>query len=304
MLTRVLLAVTLTLCPVVMAAAQPTPTPLSADPEIQTMMERLLDVPVLYNMDTPAVHDIFTRGQQFGNRANVFTKVGDSNTTNGDFLQPLGMKGDFCELGPYADLQETINFFSVPPTPDEANSFVRQSVAAKEGLSSAAALDPFWAGEGCEPNEGPLACEYRLIKPGVAVMMLGLMDVRYKHAESFRTNIEKVIQLSIDHGVIPVLTTIIVLPDQERLSFDDSIRINNHMLDMADQYGVPVINLWAAVQSLPDYGIGPDRTHLKARLGEFCSFDGAEQELGGTLRNLLTLQALDELRRNVLASTG
>lgn len=280
--------------------AQPTPTPLSADPEIQAMIDRLRKIPVLYNMDTPNVHDIFRQGQRLGNRADVFTKVGDSNTTNGDFLQPIGMKGDFCELGPYMDLQQTIDFFSVPPDAKAANSFVRQSLAAKEGLSSAAALDPFWAGDDCEANEGPLACEYRLVKPSVAMMMLGLMDVRYKHADSFRANIEKVIQLSMDKGVIPVLTTIIVLPDQERLSFDDSIRINNHMLDMADQYGVPLINLWEAVQTLPDYGIGPDRTHLKHRIGEFCSFDGSEQELGGTLRNLLTLQALDELRQNVL----
>jgi hypothetical protein len=96
------------------------------------------------------------------------------------------------------------------------------------------------------------------------------------------------------------LTTIIVLPDQERLSFDDAMRINNHILDMADQYGIPLINLWEAVQTLPNYGIGPDRTHLKQKIGEFCSFDGPEQAYGGTLRNLLTLQALDELRRNIL----
>lgn len=300
-MTRTMFAAVMLLLFLVSAvAAQPTPTPLSTDPDIQAMIERLRETPILYNMDTPPVHDIFKHGQELGNRANVFTKVGDSNTTNGDFLQPIGMKGNFCDLGPYTDLQQTIDFFSFPPTPEEANSFVRQSVAAKQGLSSAAALDPFWAGDECEAKEGPLACEYRLIKPGAAVMMLGLMDVRYKHAESFRTNIEKVIQLSIDQGVIPVLTTIIVLPDQERLSFDDSIRINNHMLDMADLYGVPVINLWEAVQTLPDYGIGPDRTHLKQKIGKFCSFDGSEQAYGGTLRNLLTLQALDELRRNVL----
>lgn len=301
MMTRLIFLIGLFVTLIGAAAAQPTPTPLSSDPEIMAMIERLASVPVLYNFDTLAVRDTFQLGQRLGNRANVFTKVGDSNTTNGDFLQPMGMKGNFCELGPYAELQATIDFFSVSPIAGEANSFVRQSVAAIEGLSSAAALDPFWAGKGCEPKEGPLACEYRLIKPSVAVMMLGLMDVRYQHAEAFRRNIEGVIQLSLEQGVIPVLTTIIVLPDQERLSFADSIHINNHMLDMAEQYGVPVINLWAAVQSLPDYGIGPDRTHLKAKIGEFCSFDGAEQEYGGTLRNLLTLQALDELRRTVLS---
>lgn len=284
----------------VSAQTTSTPTPLSADPEIQQMIERLRNTPILYNLDTPALHDIFVRGQQLGNRANVFSKVGDSNTTNGDFLQPIGMDGDFCELGPYADLQTTIDFFSASPQPNEANSFVHKSVAAIKGLSSAGALDPFWAGDACEPNEGPLACEYRLNRPGVAVMMLGLMDVRYQQPDIFRTSIEQVVQLSIDQGVIPVLTTIIVLPDVDVLSLDDSIHINNAMLDVAEQYGIPVINLWQAVQPLPDFGIGPDRTHLKQKIGSYCSFDGAEQLYGGTLRNLLTLQALDALRQNVL----
>lgn len=302
-MTRIVFTVFIILLFISPAGAQPpAPTPLSADPEIQSMVERLTAAPVLYNMDTPANHDIFRLGQQLGNRANVFTKVGDSNTTNGDFLQPIGMSGNFCDLGFYPELQETIDFFSVSPLAGEANSFVHFSIAAKEGLSSAASLDPFWAGETCQPNESPLACEYRIARPSVAIMMLGLMDVRYKAADSFRKNIEKVIQLSMERGVIPVLTTIVVLPDQERLSFDDSIRINIHMLDMAEQYGIPLINLWAAVQTLPDFGIGPDRTHLKHKIGAFCSFNGAELLYGGTLRNLLTLQALDELRRNVLNS--
>jgi len=58
--------------------------------------------------------------------------------------------------------------------------------------------------------------------------------------------------------------------------------------------------LWAAAEVLPDHGIGPDRNHLKARVGAYCDFSGAERELGGTLRNLLTLQMLDALRREVL----
>jgi hypothetical protein len=37
-------------------------------------------------------------------------------------------------------------------------------------------------------------------------------------------------------------------------------------------------------------------------VGKFCSFDGAEKQVGGTLRNLLTLQALDILRQKVLTA--
>jgi hypothetical protein len=114
---------------------------------------------------------------------------------------------------------------------------------------------------------------------------------------------EQVVQESIEQGVIPVLTNNIVLPDQETLSFELSIENNIALLDIADEYQTPLINLWAAVQTLPDYGIGPDRTHLKAAVGSFCSFDGAEQTLGGTLRNLLTLRALDEIHRFVMGDS-
>ena len=73
------------------------------------------------------------------------------------------------------------------------------------------------------------------------------------------------------------------------------------LLDIARDEQVPLINLWSAAQTLPDEGIGPDHTHLKAQVGSYCSFDGAQQQYGGTLRNLLTLQALDQLRQNVLS---
>jgi hypothetical protein len=157
-----------------------------------------------------------------------------------------------------------------------------------------------WAGEGCEANESPVACEYRRQKPSIAVIMIGLMDTRYDTDPAlYHDNIEQAVQYSIDQGVIPVLTTIIVLPDQETLSFDLSIRFDTALVDIADEYQIPLINLWAAVQDLPDMGIGPDRTHLKQEIDAFCDFTGAEQEIGSTLRNLLTLQALDAIRQTV-----
>jgi hypothetical protein len=99
-----------------------------------------------------------------------------------------------------------------------------------------------------------------------------------------------------------VLSTIVFLP--ERDVYPLSLQFNMVILDLADEYQIPLINLWRAVQDLPNVGIGPDRSHLRAQVGRFCSFDGSEQELGGTLRNLLNLQALELLRENVLAATG
>jgi hypothetical protein len=281
---------------------QPTPIPIRTDPVLIAMMERLRATPILYNMTTERVREIFQQGQQLGNRANVFTKVGDSNTTSGDFLYPIGLQRNVCELGPYSYLQETIDFFSeAAPRQGQDNSFTNFSLAADNGYSSASALDPFWAIEPCAGNESPVMCEYRLARPSIALIMLGLMDVRYAtDAGSYGDNMERIVQASIEQGVIPVLTNNSVLPDQETLSFDLSVQNNIELLDIAETYQTPLINLWAAVQTLPDYGIGPDRTHLKAAVGSFCSFNGPEQELGSTLRNLLTLQALDEIRRFVV----
>lgn len=280
---------------------QPAAAPVRTDPTLLAMMERLRAAPILYNMTTERVLEIFQQGQQLGNRADVFTKVGDSNTTSGDFLYPMGLDRNYCDLGPYSYLRETIDYYAADsPREGEDNSFTNFSLAADNGYSSASALDPFWATEPCAGNESPLLCEYRLVRPSIAIIMLGLMDVRYdSDPEAYRANMDRLVQASIEQGVIPVLTNNVVLPDQETLSFDLSIANNIALLDIAEAHQTPMINLWRAVQTLPDYGIGPDRTHLKAEIGSFCSFDGPEQEIGGTLRNLLTLQALDEIRRHV-----
>jgi hypothetical protein len=273
-----------------------------AESEIQTMEQRLRDTPLFINMHTPEVQAIFAAGQGLGNRANVFTTVGDSNTTNGDFLRPIGLSRNDCDLGGYAYLQQTIDFFSVPPTAHNSNSFTRESIAADRGFSTYSALDPFWADQAvCEPNESPLACEYRVVKPSAALIMLGQIDINYASTdvETYRHNMEAIVTTSIDQGVIPVFSTIVFLP--ERDVYPLSLQFNMVILDLAAAYQIPLINLWRAVQTLPDVGIGPDRSHLRAQVGRFCSFDGSEQELGGTLRNLLNLQALDMLRSNVLS---
>jgi hypothetical protein len=282
--------------------SQPVRFDLSTD---EGRMARLQSIPVLFNMATPQIRQIFAHGQSLGNRANVFVKVGDSNTRSGGFLRPLGMgaRGN-CDLGSYAYLQETIDFFSVPPRAEFPNSFDSASMTAQDGLGTPGLLDSLRATDPlCKPDESPLECEYRLVKPSVAVIMIGMMDMKAKALDNYRTNLDRILQISAGHGVIPVLTTYSVLPDAINPAapmWDDHVEMNLIMIEAAERHGIPLINLWLPLQSLPDYGIGPDRSHLKHQLGSFCSFTGAEQQIGGTLRNLLTLQALDELRKNVL----
>ena len=132
--------------------------------------------------------------------------------------------------------------------------------------------------------------------------MLGQIDINYGNPDIglYRAHMERIVQDTIDRGVIPVLTTIIFLETRDVWSI--SMEYNMVLLDLAERHQIPLINMWAAAETLPDHGIGPDSSHLKAEVGRYCSFNGSEYELGGTLRNLLTLQALDELRRNVLTT--
>lgn len=304
-----LLAIGLVWC-VCAAHAQPSAPPDNAASDeaaqsVPALEARLSATPILYQFATERLHTIFEAGQRLGNRADVFTTVGDSNTANGDFMQPLGLPGALCDLGEYGTLQTTLDYFQTPPVSAAAglgapNSFAHRSVAARRALGSAGALDPFWSDATCQPRESPVACEYRETRPSVAIILLGQIDINTGGADLdfYRANMAQILQFSIDQGVIPVLTTLVYLP--ERAEYATSLRFNGALLDLAESYQTPLINLWAAAQALPNVGIGPDRSHLSAQVGRFCTFDGSENELGGTLRNLITLQALESLRVGVL----
>ncbi|MFN8528639.1 MAG: SGNH/GDSL hydrolase family protein [Anaerolineae bacterium] len=275
------------------------PTPI-APGDTGAMERRLRNTPILYQMTTSSVRTIFENGRLMGNRADVFTVIGDSNSSNGDFMYPLGLdQPGICEYGDtYAYLQDTTHYFSTVMDGTAHNSFTHDSQTADRGFNTESIFDPFWASdEVCAADESPLMCEYRTTRPAAAVIMLGGIDVNSLDAERYGANMRAIVEMSIRNGVVPILTTFVVLPDRD--VYPLSLEFNMALLDIAERYQIPVINLWAAAQALPDMGIGPDHTHLKAHVGSFCDFTGAEQEYGGTLRNLLTLEALDMLRRDV-----
>lgn len=275
----------------------------TSDLSVQEMEDYLSGIAVFSRFDADSLEALFDAGQTLGNRANVFTTVGDSNTSNGDFLRPLGLTQNDCRFGPYAPLRRTIEYFSAAPRTGYRNSFTNDSVAAEIGFGTPMVLDPFWADQSqCQRNETPLSCEYRVTRPSVAIIMLGQVDNNQAQlpVEDYAANMETIIQTTISQGIIPVVTTIVFQPDREE--YERSLRYNLALVRLSEQYDIPLLNLWAAVQMLPNTGIGPDRSHLSARVGSFCAFDGPEQELGGTLRNLLTLQALDQLRTNILTA--
>ncbi|RMG83067.1 MAG: hypothetical protein D6712_13655 [Chloroflexi bacterium] len=276
-------------------ASGSTPSLELPDEDSQQLYDRLMNTPVLHNMVNGTVVALFERGRELGNNPHVFMLVGDSVTAGQPFLKGFG-QGNY-DLGPYAHLQPTIDWFMVPPRPGYNSSWTNEGFAARIGFTAAAVFDGLWV----DPNvcsEGPIYCEYNYIKPSVAIVYFGGQDMQLTAPYTFQQNMLGIAQTLVDRGVIPVFTTFVFDPD---LHYIDTLLYNNIVLDVAEVYDAPVINLWRAAQALPNGGAWEgDPVHL-SQGPTFYSFNGEEGLYGVTLRNLLTLQALDELRRNVLS---
>jgi hypothetical protein len=285
--------------PTQVALLLPGDVPISAaradTSDLDAMRRMLRGVPILAGFDTPQVRAIAARGREIGARLDVFTVVGDSNSVSGDFLRPLVLE-NYCTWGAFSSLQAAVRHYSASPDGTARSSFSRQSITTQMGFNSAAARDPFRANNPrCNRGESPLTCEMRVTQPAAAIIMLGGKDVGRMSIDTWRGNMSALVDEIIAAGAVPVLTTFVVLP--ERDVYPASLAFNAVLVEIAAERGTPLINLWAAAETLPDHGIAADRTHLRTQPGRFCDFDGGERIYGGTLRNLLTLGALDLLRQ-------
>ncbi|MBC7814616.1 MAG: hypothetical protein H7175_25900, partial [Burkholderiales bacterium] len=75
---------------------------------------------------------------------------------------------------------------------------------------------------------------------------------------------------------------------------------NRAIVEVAERYEVPLINLWAAAQALPEYGLDGDSVHMQHDGFRFIKFDtGSETFYGVPLRNLLSIYMLDQLRHTL-----
>ena len=275
---------------VVALAPSPTPTPI---PE---PVQGALDETALAEIDLMALPEVqeiseaalglYARALAAGRDAQMFIKVGDCMTANPYFLLPIGA-GDY-DLGEYADLQRVVDFFSG----GEADAFARESQAAAGGFNAASVVDSLWANpQFCEQGETPLACEIRLANPSIALIMFGTNDVQYLNAEQFDYFLRQVVVQTMRADVLPILSTFPPRPE-----FPEQGQLFNRIVaQVAQDYDVPLINLWRALEPLPHQGVDPDDpTHLTTPAeGGACYFVGENLQSGFAVRNLLTLRALD-----------
>lgn len=272
-------------------------TPVAASPATGIQNPTLSSRTVVSGIGT-RTRQIYLQGQRLGNRRDVFSKVGDSITAWRYFLYPVGVGG--LQLHDYAYLQPTVDFYLQTPARDH-NSFANSSLAMREGWTSSDVLNPANSPVGiCAWGETPLACEYRLSKPAVALIMIGTNDLFATDSAFYQSNLETIVQISLDMGVIPVLST---LPDfvLNGAPYGRVYEFNSIIRATAGKFGVPLWDYWAAMQSLPNYGMGGDGLHPSIPFTTETGIFAADYlQYGFNLRNLTALMVLDTLRKNVL----
>jgi len=258
-----------------------TPTPLPAD--------YWMSLPILPTVSM-TTREIYNHGIDIGRNQHAFSKIGDCQSITTYFLKNFDQPG-FYNLGDYTTLQETIDWFS--------GSFSRDSLSVKGGLNAAAILSPLRADPKlCEPNENPIACEFRLHNPSIAI--ISLEEWWLNHPEKYESYMRQIIEYSIQNGVVPILAT-------KADNLEGNHVINKIIARLSIEYDIPLWNFWLAVQPLQNHGLikvdpsgKADMFHLTRRVGYYYFNNPVARRSGWSVRNLTALQVLDAVRHGVV----
>jgi len=229
----------------------------------------------------PAIKDTYLLGLELGNNPQAFSKVGDCGSTPTWFLGDFDRRERFYDLGEYEYLEDVIEYYQ--------GSFGRTSLAARSGFNASSLFVPIWSDRSqCESDEAPLACEYRQHKPSICFIMLGSNDVW--HPEDFEPQMRKIIEYSLENGVIPILST---KPD----NIEEDYSINDTIARLAQEYHVPFWNFWLALADLPNRGLQEDNVHLT--FGKNFFDEPEYMKKAWSVRNLTALMTLDAIWQEV-----
>lgn len=243
---------------------------------------------------------IFDRGLTVGNRANVFSKIGDSLTVATWAFYPIGWGQQ--QLSSYGYLQPAIDYFSAESVGD-GNSFSNVPLAADNQWTTADLLNPAQGNPAiCGSNETPLDCEFRMVRPSIALIMIGTNDVGMMDGATYHQNLETILDKTIARSVLPVLST---LP--RRSGYDAQIdEFNDIIRATAEQYQIPIWEFHDALDSRPNHGLEADGVHLSyppVEVGQWeatANFIGDNLNYGYNVRNLTSIQVLDAIWRQVI----
>lgn len=277
-------AVTQTLAPTAAASAAPgilgTPE-ISASPASRpaaTLSPAAWKLWPVIPVVSPRMKEVYLKGIAMGDDPHAFSKVGDCQNISTYFLALYEKPGEY-RLGPYSSLQATIDYFS--------GSFSRESLAVRGGYNVASVLSPFWSDpRQCGKQENPLACEFRLHRPSIAIVS---METWWsgKPAGDYEVYLRQIVEFALAHGTVPILAT-------KADNWEGDHSINAAIVRVAADYDVPMWNFWQAVQALPGQGLNADGFHLTYARSFFD--DPVRLQSAWPVRNLTALQALEAVR--------
>jgi hypothetical protein len=238
------------------------------------------DMPVI-PIVTDRAREIYQQGREMGRDPHAFSVVGDCQNVAAYFLEDFASPGLY-RLGEYKDLQEVIDWFH--------DSFARPRAAVKGGYNVASVLSPLWADPKlCQSRESPLACEFRLNNPSIVIISMETWWYD-RPASTYASYLRQIVEYTIEQGIVPILAT-----KADNLEGDNSI--NAAIVQVAQEYQVPLWNFWLAVEPLPGHGLTDDGFHLRFARPYFN--DPGNMQHGWPVRNLTALQALDAVWRGV-----
>jgi lysophospholipase L1-like esterase len=138
-----------------------------------------------------------------------------------------------------------------------------------------------------------------LVRPSVALVMLGTNDVPSTSDANYEADLRRVIEFCLAQGVIPVVSTI---PPLFRVGLEGRAeQLNVIIARLAQEYDIPLWDYWAALQSLPGSGMARDGVHPNsAPAGHNADFTAEYLQFGMVVRNLNALYVLDQIWRQVI----
>jgi len=244
----------------------PTVTPTPLDPEEWNTWPIIPVVP-------ESIRLIYRYGQSLGNNPNAFSIFGDCQSEPEAFLGAYETEPEVVAALP-PELQETVAFFT--------GSFTRDGPTIRGGTTAGALLWPAWHQNryGCQVRETPVDCELRVHRPSYVIIHVGT------HFEDRNTDyLRRILDRLLELGVIPILVTKADNREQDE-------RVNYSYALLAVEYDLPIVNFWAATQSLPNQGLYT-RSDRPAQGDIYLTEEAIE------VHRYTVLQALDSIRRTV-----
>ena len=162
------------------------------------------------------------------------------------------------------------------------------------------------AGRALDGDPSPLEQEVEAIRPGWAVVMYGTNDINIVTLEDYAENMLDLTDALLDRGVVPLLTTI--MPRGDDPDADAEVPdFNMALRAIAEARQVPLIDYHRELVDLPDQGLSADGIHpsvLRDPGARACVLNPEGLAYGYNVRNLVTLEALDRVRRAVVEGEG